>query len=325
MRCGGDSTVTSRPWRDTPGTMPWRLPPPLPELAFVIRFLLKHCGWRNFPKRDFILSALLHISVLRRLPVRRAFYNDVLFHIKTSSIITRPLARLVSDKEMVKRHIASVVGEHYVVTTLAILKTPEEIDAFAFPDRCVIKPTHASAEFLWRKNGEPLDLKRIKSWLMLDYSEVSFEANYRGLEPKIIVEPWVFDGREFKEYSFLCIEGKARIIYASSERFTDYAVVNFDTQWNELPYSSYEAGRRQFPKPEHLDDMIDVAERLAKDFFLVRIDLYYDGVTIICGEITNCPGAALCLFVPREAELIHTRLTFGAVSHESWDNFFNVE
>jgi hypothetical protein len=238
--------MVTRSWTELPSLMPGRLPPPIPELAFVLRFLLHHSGWPKSPKRDFILNYLLHVSVLRRLPVRRVFYNDVLFRLKTGPTLKTPLAARVSDKELVKGYIAEVVGEKYNVPTLAILTTPEEIDAFDFPARCVIKPTHASAEFIPRSSGEPLDLKRIKAWLKLDYGNKNYEANYLGLVPKIIVEPWVFGTAETREYSVLCLAGKARVIYAAADHFTNYAVVNFDTDWNELPYSSYEAIRGQF-------------------------------------------------------------------------------
>lgn len=305
--------------------MPRPLPPPIPQLAFIVRYCLAHIWWSRSSRRDFILSSLMHMSVLRRIPRKQLLYNDVLFQIKIGPILKSARARLVSDKELVKRHIASVVGDKYNVPTLAILSTPEEIDAFEFPQRCVIKPTHASAEFLPRRSGEPLDIARIKSWLRLDYSEQNYEANYRRLVPKIIVEPWAFDSNDITEFSFLCVGGKVRVIYASADRFDSYSVVNFDTDWNELPYSSYEASHRHFEKPKHLAEMISVAERLAKDFFIVRIDTYYDGTNFKCGEITNCPGAALCIFTPREGELIHSNILFSDVGVEAWDGFFNGE
>lgn len=267
----------------------------------------------------------MHVSVLRRLPAKRLFYNDVLFHIKTGPTLRSERAARVTDKEMVKRFIASVVGEEYNVPTLAILTTPEDIDTYDFPQRCIIKPTHASAEFMPRRAGEALDLKRIKDWLKLDYSEQNYEVNYRTLLPKIIVEPWVFGTDETTEFSFLCMVGKVRVIYASADRFTNYTVVNFDREWNELPFTSYEAGHRHFDRPKHLAEMIAVAERLAKDFFLIRIDIYYNGTSFKCGEITNCPGAAFCMFRPRDGELTVSRLLFSDIPDERWDAFFGEE
>ena len=267
----------------------------------------------------------MHVSVLRRLPFKRILYNDVLFRIKTGPPIKTPRALLVSDKEFVKHYIADIVGAEYNVPTLAILTSPEEIDAYDFPERCIIKPTHASGEFIARRSGEALDLRRIKAWLKLDFSEQSHEANYRPLARKIMVEPWAFDEPKITELKIYCVEGEARAINAISGRFATYSVVYFDTDWIELPYTGYEAGHGKFEKPQHLADMISLAQRLAKDFFFIRIDFYYDGTTIKCGEITNCPGAGLNTFRPREAELTHSRLLFSNVTDEAWDNFFGEE
>jgi len=312
-----------RSWSGIPARMPRPLPPPIPELAFLWRGVLKQVAWPSSERRDFVLSFLLHVSVLRRLPCKRILYNDVLFRIKTGPLITSPLAVLVSDKEFAKNYIADIVGGEFNVPTLAILTTPDEIDAYEFPERCIIKPAHASGEFIPRRSGEALDIKRIKAWLKLDFSEQSHEANYRSLAHKIIVEPWTFDEQGITEFKFYCVEGKARAINAVSGRFTDYSVVYFDTEWNELPYTGYEAGHGKFEKPQHLAEMISLAERLAKDFFFIRIDLYSDGTTIKCGEITNCPGAGLNTFKPRDAERVHSHLLFSKVSEDAWDRFFD--
>ena len=226
--------MITRSWTGIPLRMPRRLPAPVPELAFLLRFLLARIGWAASPKRDFVLNYLLHVSVLRRLPAKRLLYNDVLFRLKTGPLLKSPLAARVSDKELVKRHIAEVVGEKYNIPTLAIFTTPEDIDAFSFPQRCIVKPTHASGEFIPRRSGELLDTKRIKNWLKLDYSKQNHEVNYRTLVPKVIVEPWVFDSEETREFKILCVAGKARVIFATANRFTDYPVVNFDPEWNEL-------------------------------------------------------------------------------------------
>jgi hypothetical protein len=312
----------TRCWKGFPVRMPHALPPPIPELAFLFRVVLQQVGWSSSERRDFVLSYLMHVSVLRRLPFKRILYNDVLFRLKTGPILKSPLSVRVSDKEFVKHYIAHIVGEEYNIPTLAILRLPVEIDAYEFPNRCIIKPTHASGEFIYRRSGEALDLERIKAWLKLDFSEQSHEANYRPLVPKIIVEAWALDEERITEFKFYCVEGKARAINAISGRFTDYSVVYFDTNWNELPYTGYEAGHGKFERPQHLAEMISLAERLAEGFFFVRIDFYYDGTTIKCGEITNCPGAGLNTFRPREAELAHSRLLFSNVTNDAWDNFF---
>jgi hypothetical protein len=264
------------------------------------------------------------MSILRRLPAKRLLSNDVLFHLKNGPILRSPLAASVSDKEFVKRYIAQVVGDQYNIPTLAILKSPKEIDGFDFPDRCIIKPTHASAECIARRAGEPLDLKRIKTWLKLDFYERNFEANYRGLMPKVIVEEWAFATPEMIEIKFFCVDGKVRALNAIGDRFTNFAITSYDLDWNETPYKRwFPAVYRKFEKPNHLAQMISLAERLAQQFFIIRVDLYYDGTTIKCGEITSCPYGALEVYEPREGEIILSRQLFSDIAPEKFDASFD--
>jgi hypothetical protein len=315
--------VSRRSWTGIPEKMPRGLPPPIPELAFLIRFVVERLGFPSSSKRDYVINYLRHVSVNRRLPARRLLFNDMLFRIKTGPVLRSPLAIYVTDKELVKRHIAKVVGEKYNIPTLAILTTNDEIDAYEFPQSCMIKPTHASGEYIPRMSGEPLDIKRIKRWLKLDYYARSFEPNYRTLVPKIIVEPWTFNKVETTELKIMCVGGKVRTINAIADRFTNYAVTCLDAEWNETPYKSvYPAVYRKFEKPEHLAEIISVAERLARDFYFTRIDLYYDGITIKCGEITNCSAGGMDEYKPREGELAHSRMLFSDVTLEEGDKFF---
>jgi hypothetical protein len=292
--------------------MPRGLPAPIPEMAFLLRFILERLGFPASPRRDYIISYLRHVSIVRRIPAKRLLLNDVLFQIKVGPILRSPFATMITDKELVKRHIAKVVGEKYNIPTLAVLHTAEEIDAYKFPDRCIIKPTHASGEYIARKSGERIDLKRIKKWLELDYYQSQFEVNYRGLMPKIIVEPWVFGKIESTELKIFCVNGKAKSIDVIADRFSDYSSASFDINWNKAPYANlYTSARyRKFEKPKHFAEIISVAERLAKDFFFVRIDLYCDDTTIKCGEITNCSAAGLEIYDPRSDELVHSRMLF---------------
>ena len=46
--------------------------------------------------------------------------------------------------------------------------------------------------------------------------------------------------------------------------------------------------------------MLSLAERIAKDFRLVRIDCYYIGDKIYIGELTLTPNAGLLRWTPPE-------------------------
>lgn len=251
----------------------------------------------NFSDRLVLFFRFLYIH--GRRPRRRYALNDYLYHIASTSEILDPLRCLVSDKEHVKTYIKDTVGDEYNVPTLAVLRSPGEIDSYDFPADCVIKPTHASAKYIIRRSGSALDLAEIKSWLDYDYYAVGRERNYRDLQPKVIVEPLLFDGMDLNDYKFYCFRGSPGLILfvygvsgGSEQRY-------YTTDWDEEPYSwarpksSYVAER-----PATLDLMTSLASRLSADFSFIRVDFYTDGKQVYVGELTNCCGVASSIFYP---------------------------
>ena len=313
-----------RPYPGVPTYMPKKLPQWILTIVGLLHGLLK---WLNLPPsrgRDFILSYLMFASVVQRFPGRRMMLNDALFRVKTGPMLRSELVAYLSDKELVKRHIGKIVGDEYNVPTLAILRSPEEVDSFVFPRRCVIKPTHASGEYIARKRGEPLDLARIKGWFELSYYQASLEPNYRHLIPKVIVEPFVFGKNDARELKIMCVGGKVRSINCISGRFATYSVVYYDADWNEVHYNVVpKSTPRKFERPENLPEILAVAERLARDFFFTRIDFYLDGNSFKCGEITHCSGGAMAIYEPWEGEIEHSQMLFSGTSQADWNRFFS--
>ncbi|MBL6431749.1 MAG: hypothetical protein HPM95_13705 [Alphaproteobacteria bacterium] len=160
--------------------------------------------------------------------------NDAIFAVKTSDEALDPLRVMTTDKEHAKSFLRTRVDACRILPTLAVLKTAEEVRSFAFPERCVIKPTHMSGQVIRRHNGEPLDLDRILQWLKMNYYRVWREANYRDLEPKIIVEPFAFDQSKPQEAKFFCYKGKVKIIKWTHDWHSDPHRMLYDRQWTAL-------------------------------------------------------------------------------------------
>jgi hypothetical protein len=202
------------------------------------------------------------------------------------------------------------VGADHCVPTLAVLRSAEEVDAYQFPDRCCIKPTHASGLIRFRKSGEAIDKEEIKRWLKVNYYESTRERNYRDLEPKIIVEPLLFGVAGATDYKMFCYKGRVKLIEVHVNRFTSHAAGIYDRNWVLQDYCNSRTLPAQVGRPPNLDAMIEIAENLSSDFGLIRIDLYSDGESIFVGELTNCSGNANEPFEPREAEIVASRILF---------------
>jgi hypothetical protein len=299
-----------------PGTRPPEGPPARDSVfQRMLGAALPGLRRRFLPRNRFgdnLYHRLLFLSKHRRAPGRGMLWNDVLYRLKTSEEIRDPLRVLVSDKEHVKQYVRDTVGEEYNVPTLAVMRSPAEVDAFEFPARCCIKPTHASGQVILRQRGEPIDLARIRGWFGLDYYRAGREANYRGLQPKVIVEPLIFDSINVEDFKVFCWNGAPKLVQQDFDRYTNHTRKYFDTDWNELDFSIiYPRSNAPAPRPASLPVMLEVARKLSAPFSFIRIDLYTDGERVLVGEITNCSENAGGVFVPRSAEKQASELMFG--------------
>jgi hypothetical protein len=264
------------------------------------------------PTFDRLFHRLNFYRKHRRMPNGKMLFNDVLYRLKTSNEILDPLRVFVSDKEHVKQFVRDRIGEEYNVPTIAVLRSTAEVDAFEFPADCCIKPTHASGQVILRVNGSPIDREQIKRWFGIDYYRFGREWNYRGLEPKVIVEPLIFGGTNVEDFKIFCWKGEPRLIQVDIDRYINHTRKFFDVDWNEQDFSIiYPRSTADFPRPASLETMLAVARKLSAPFSLVRIDLYSDGAQVLVGEVTNCSENAGGYFVPRSAEVEASKLMFG--------------
>jgi hypothetical protein len=248
----------------------------------------------------------------QRAPNGAMLWNDVWYRMKTSDEIVQPLRVFVSDKEHVKEFVREKLGDEYNVPTIAVLRSAAEVDSFEFPADCCIKPTHASGQVILRTNGAPVDRERIKRWFGIDYYRFGREWNYRGLQPKVIVEPLIFGGTNVEDFKIFCFKGEPRLIQVDIDRHTNHTRKFFDVEWNEQDFSIiYPRSAADFPRPASLDRMLAAARTLSAPFSFVRIDLYSDGDQVLVGEVTNCSENAGGFFVPRSAERRASELMFG--------------
>lgn len=79
--------------------------------------------------------------------------NEHLLRLKLSGELDREIRVAISDKERVKHFVHRRLGEGFTPATLAVLRSRAEIERFAFPAPCVVKPTHSSARCLVRRDA----------------------------------------------------------------------------------------------------------------------------------------------------------------------------
>ena len=233
-------------------------------------------------------------------------FNEKLQWLKLNNIHSE-YTKLV-DKYLVKQYVEQMIGIEYIIPTLGVWNEFSEIDFSKLPNRFVLKTTHDSGGVAIVKDKSTVDMKkvrrRIERSLRHNYYYDNREYPYKEVEPKIIAEKYMVDesGFELKDYKIFCFEGEPQIIQVDYGRFTHHKRNMYDTNWNRLPFTLKfpTDWNREIPKPEGLDDMLDVARKLSKGFPHIRVDLYNINGKIYFGELTFFHGSGHEKFSPEE-------------------------
>lgn len=199
-----------------------------------------------------------------------------------------------------------------MVPTLAVLKTPEELTSYEFPVRCCAKGTAASGQWKIITDGK-VNKAELREWFNTTHYDKTREANYRFLQPKIIVEPLVFDGNKFEDIRLFVYKGRVGMIMCDFDTTGDGTSRRiFDRDWKDLQCTTqlFPMSQKSPAKPKNLTEMVLAAESLGSYFDFFRVDLFVRGNEFLVGEITHCHGSADAVFVPQGAEEIVSRILF---------------
>ena len=200
------------------------------------------------------------------------------------------------DKFEVKKIIADMLGNEYIIPTLGVWNSFDEIDFNQLPDRFVLKCTHDSGGVVICKNKNKFDFtkagEKINEHLKHNYYWTGREWPYKHIPHKIIAEQYMEDEKtgSLDDYKLFCFDGVVDNIMVVRGRANGKPkYYHFDKDWNLCRFNRL---TRALPldfceeKPPFIDRMIEIAEIISKGFPHVRIDLYEANGCIYFGEFT---------------------------------------
>lgn len=235
-------------------------------------------------------------------------FNERILSSKLDESLRQKGVMLV-DKYNVKELVGREVGEKYIIPTLGVFDTVAELRAAKLPRPCVIKPTHLSGRVIFlmseNENLTPKQVKQINGWFKVNHYFRSGEPQYRDLQPRVIVEPFIGEGNEPPvDYKIYCWKGSPEIIQLDSSRFSGHRRDFFTCNWEHLDMSlHYPQSDKPAQKPIKLDEMVNVASKLAKDHDFIRVDLYQVGEDVLFGELTFHPDSGNAPFDSYDTDL----------------------
>lgn len=276
------------------------------EKAYIFR---KAGRW--LPDRWFLKSKYYY-STGRRLDLRNPQrYTEKVQWQKLYD--RRPLYHAMVDKAEVKKLVAEIIGPDYVIPTLGVWNSPEEIDWNALPDRFVLKCTHDSGSAIICRDKSALDredvVRRLGAAMKKNFYLRDREWAYKGLRPRIIAEQ-MLEG-DVNDYKFFCFDGRPEFMFIATERASDTEETKFDffdMDYNHIDVRNGHPNAAVPPvKPEGFDEMKRLAALLSRGIPQVRIDFYDVGGRIYFGEYTFYHWGGFVPFDPDEADLAFGR------------------
>lgn len=221
-----------------------------------------------------------------------------------------PRLKIICDKLAVRRFIASRVGAGLVVPLLGVWSSADDILWEQLPATFVLKPNHASGMVAIVRRARPETLRnlvpRLQRWLTQDHFAASGEWGYLGLPRRLIAEPLLTgpDGTSALEVQIQVVRGRTAHIglitgvRGQPSRYGDWF----------YPDGTRHPGRRRAPLrhdplPAFVrEQVVPVAEHIARDFIHLRVDFYVTAEGLKIGELTPYPGAGRANFDPPELD-----------------------
>ncbi len=219
------------------------------------------------------------------------------------------------DKVAAKVYAADIIGKEYIIPTLDIYNSVDEIDFNKLPNQFVLKCTHDSGGQVICKDKNKLDVenvkKKLRKGLKRTYIIQNREYPYKNVPRRIIAEKYMQNGTdsELTDYKFFCFNGKARYCQVIADRHTDETIDFYDREWKHQPFIGLQPNAHHaltlHHEPDNYEMILNLVDKLAEKIAspFVRIDFYVINCHPYFGEITFFPASGIGVFKPQEWNL----------------------
>lgn len=209
----------------------------------------------------------------------------------------------LTDKYRVRKYVAERIGEEHLIPLVGTWKKFDDINFEELPKKFVLKCNHGSGWNEVIKDKSRISKEELKNkfdkWMSTSFAYNNFEMHYEKIVPLIVGEAYIeeLDGNLY-DYKVHCFNGKPRLIQVIGNRdfehHTGFQKI-YDLNWNAQSYTMgpYPLYEKDIKKPEVLNQLLSLSEKLSEDFEYVRTDFYIIDNKILFGELTFTPGGGL--------------------------------
>ena len=215
-----------------------------------------------------------------------------------------------ADKYRVREYVEEKGCGKYLVKLYGQWDDPMSIDFNKLPNEFVLKANNGCGTVMVVDDKSKLDERRVKKtmkrWLSRPFGYSGAQLHYLPIKRCVIAEERLTETGEQKylsptsliDYKIWCINGEPQcflVIFGRENRM--YYRQVYDLNWNKMPEVMNMKSNGHFsfkevdiPRPDCLDEMINIARKLSAPFPEVRVDLYVIGGKPFLGELTFTAG-----------------------------------
>ncbi len=213
------------------------------------------------------------------------------------------LVKQCADKLRVREYVQACGLGHILNDIIASYHSAHEIDWEQLPQKFVLKWNFGNAGNVVCLDKEKLDkekaVRELDAFREIKFHLLAAEPQYNltDSEKVLLCEKFIdtADGNPPTDYKFYCFNGKAEYVlccYGRSEQ-SKPAFYFFNREWQLQRLNRQGLNAPEgftIPKPDGMDQLFDIAERLSKPFPFVRADFYLENGKPYFGELTFTPG-----------------------------------
>ena len=274
----------------------------------VVRFgYLNQLGFYRWMSDEKFLKYAYRVHLGKKLDLKHPVtFNEKMQWLKLYD--RRPEYTTMVDKYAVKQYVAEKIGEEYIIPTLGVWDTFDDIDFDTLPEQFVLKCTHDSGGLVICTDKSKLDKDSIKGllgkYLKRDYYSIHREWPYKNVKPRIIAEAYMEDSAtlELRDYKFFCFDGEVKVLFIATERSSDTEETKFDffdENFVHLPFTNGHPNAATPPsKPQNFELMKELAKKLSNGVPHLRVDFYEADGKIYFGELTFYHWSGMVPFDP---------------------------
>ena len=163
----------------------------------------------------------------------------------------------------------------------------------------VLKPNDGSGEVIFLPASREEVRERTRGWLTGELSRLLGEWGYGHAAKVMLIEERIPVQGTPPDYKFNVFEGRARKVEVHTGRFDNHLMTWFDRDGTVLDLRAPYLPRDPDAKlPEHIDEMLELADELGSGWDYIRVDFYEAEGQIWFGEFSPYQGGGVERFVP---------------------------